>query len=108
EWIAPLSANASVPENAYVLAALDLAEPSPVWTTVIDRLRTAASAERDPGRARTALIYALARAGRVSEAQAEFVKIDGRAKPHPLIEELRSFLQRASSTGDAGAAEAPK
>ncbi|HEY4104408.1 MAG TPA: tetratricopeptide repeat protein [Polyangiaceae bacterium] len=102
EWIAPLSSNASVPENAYVLAALDLAEPSPVWSSVIDRLRTAAAAERDPGRARAALIYALARAGRVSEAQAEFSKIDGRSKPHPLLEELRAFLQRMSGAVDAG------
>ncbi|HEX3774659.1 MAG TPA: tetratricopeptide repeat protein [Polyangiaceae bacterium] len=102
EWIAPLSSNASVPENAYVLAALDLAEPSPVWSSVIDRLRTAASAERDPGRARAALIYALARAGRVGEAQAEFTKIDGRSKPHPLLEELRAFLQRMNGAADAG------
>ena len=107
EWLAPLSANASVPENAYVLAALDLADPSPVWPSVIDRLRSAAAAERDPGRARAALIYALARAGRVSEAEAEFAKIDGRPKPHPLLEELRAFLQRAKrsmgATGDSPA-----
>ncbi|HWZ91192.1 MAG TPA: zinc-ribbon domain-containing protein [Polyangiaceae bacterium] len=108
EWIAPLSSNASVPENAYVLAALDLGEPSPVWPSVIDRLRTAAAAERDPGRARAALIYALARAGRMSEAQAEFTKIDGRTKPHPLLEELRAFLQRASTASDAGVDAAPK
>jgi len=106
EWIAPLSSNASVPENAYVLAALDLGEPAPSWPSVIDRLRTAASAERDPGRARAALIYALARAGRLSEAQAEFAKIDGRTKPHPLLEELRAFLQRAGSSTDA-AVDAP-
>jgi predicted Zn finger-like uncharacterized protein len=103
EWLGPLSANASVPENAYVLAALDLADPAPVWPSVIDRLRTAAAAERDPGRARAALIYALARAGRSSEAEAEFAKIDGRPKPHPLLEELRAFLQRAErSAGGAG------
>jgi len=103
EWLGPLSANASVPENAYVLAALDLADPAPVWPSVIDRLRTAAAAERDPGRARAALIYALARAGRLSEAEAEFAKIDGRPKPHPLLEELRAFLQRAERTaGPAG------
>jgi predicted Zn finger-like uncharacterized protein len=106
EWLAPLSANASVPENAYTLAALDLAEPTPVWPSVIDRLRTAAAAERDPGRARAALIYALARGGRMSEADTEFVKIDGRPKPHPLLEELRSFLQRAKSSVDAGSADA--
>jgi len=108
EWIAPLSSNASVPDNAYVLAALDLGEPSPVWPSVIDRLRMAASAERDPGRARAALIYALARAGRMSEAQAEFSKIDGRPKPHPLLEELRAFLLRASSGADAGVGNAAK
>ena len=103
EWLGPLSANASVPENAYVLAALDLAEPAPVWPSVIDRLRTAAAAERDPGRARAALIYALARAGRLDEAEAEFAKIDGRSKPHPLLEELRAFLKRAKSSVDSGA-----
>jgi predicted Zn finger-like uncharacterized protein len=102
EWLGPLSANASVPENAYVLAALDLAEPAPVWPSVIDRLRTAAAAERDPGRARAALIYALARAGRLNEAEAEFAKIDGRPKPHPLLEELRAFLKRAKSSVDSG------
>jgi tetratricopeptide (TPR) repeat protein len=106
EWLAPLAANASAPENAYVLAALDLADPAPVWPSVIDRLRTAASAERDPGRARAALIYALARAGRISEAEAEFAKIDGRPKPHPLLEELRAFLQRAKRSVDA-AGDAP-
>lgn len=106
EWLGPLSANASVPENAYVLAALDLADPAPVWPSVIDRLRTAAAAERDPGRARAALIYALTRAGRMSEAEAEFAKIDGRPKPHPLLEELRAFLLRAKRSQD-GATEAP-
>jgi tetratricopeptide (TPR) repeat protein len=111
EWLSPLSANPSVPENAYVLAALDLAELSPVWPSVIDRLRTAAAAERDPGRARAALIYALVRADRLSEAEADFAKIDGRAKPHPLLEELRAFLARAGrgagGMGGAGNA-APK
>ena len=108
EWLAPLSANASVPENAYVLAALDLAEPNPIWPTAIDRLRTAASAERDPGRARAALIYALASSGRMSEADAEFSKIDGRAKPHPLLEELRAFLQRAKRSVEAAGDAPPK
>jgi len=108
EWLGPLSANASVPENAYVLAALDLADPAPVWPSVIDRLRTAAAAERDPGRARAALIYALARAGRLSEAEAEFAKIDGRPKPHPLLEELRAFLQRAKRSADGAGDTASK
>ncbi|HYQ31480.1 MAG TPA: tetratricopeptide repeat protein, partial [Polyangiaceae bacterium] len=101
EWLAPLSANPSDPENAYVLAALDLADIAPVWPSVIDRLRTAAAAERDPGRARAALIYALARASRINEAEAEFAKVDGRPKPHPLLEELRAFLVRAKRSVDA-------
>ncbi|MEO8903797.1 MAG: zinc-ribbon domain-containing protein [Polyangiaceae bacterium] len=108
EWLAPLSANASVPENAYVIAALDLAEPRPVWPSVIDRLRTAAAAERDPGRARAALIYSLASAGRIGEAETEFAKIDGRPKPHPLLEELRSFLARARRTVDTSSGSDPE
>ena len=103
-----MSANGSVPENAYVLAALDLAEPAPVWPTVIDRLRTAAAAERDPGRARAALIYSLARANRLDEAELEFSKIDGRPRPHPLLEELRSFLRRAKSSVGATSDRQPK
>lgn len=47
--IAPIAEKASEPENAYVLAALDLAEPTPVWAPIIDRLRTAAAAERNLG-----------------------------------------------------------
>jgi len=108
EWLTPLSANASVPENAYVIAALDLAEPSPVWPSVIDRLRTAAAAEREPGRARAALIYSLASAGRISEAETEFAKVDGRSKPHPLLEELRSFLSRAKRSLAASGGSAPQ
>lgn len=108
EWLAPLSANASVPENAYVLAALDLAEPNPVWPSAIDRLRSAAAAERDPGRARAALIYALVRANRLAEADSEFAKLDGRPKPHPLLEELRAFLKRAKLSSDGAGDTLPK
>src|SRR4029453_9241959 len=68
--VAPLSASAS-PEDAYVLAALDLAEPQPAWASVIDRLRTATGSERGLGRARAALIYALVRSGQVSVAKSE-------------------------------------
>jgi predicted Zn finger-like uncharacterized protein len=108
EWLAPLSANAGVPENAYVLAALDLADLAPVWPSVIDRLRTAAAAEHEPGRARAALIYALVRANRMSEAEVEFAKIDGRPKPHPLLEELRAFLVRARRSVEAAGDAPPK
>jgi tetratricopeptide (TPR) repeat protein len=98
EWIAPVSSNASQPENAFVLAALDLSDPAPVWASVIDRLRTAAAGEREPGRARAALIYALARAERVTEARSELSKLEAQPKPHLLLEELRSFLSRFPAT----------
>jgi tetratricopeptide (TPR) repeat protein len=94
EWIAPVSSNASQPENAFVLAALDLSDAAPVWASVIDRLRTAAAGEREPGRARAALIYALARADRVAESRAELSKLEAEPKPHVLLDELRGFLSR--------------
>jgi predicted Zn finger-like uncharacterized protein len=104
EWIAPVSSNASQPENAFVLAALDLSDPAPVWASVIDRLRTAAAGEREPGRARAALIYALARAERVAEARSELVKLEAQPKPHALLDELRGFLSRFPATAADGAA----
>jgi tetratricopeptide (TPR) repeat protein len=106
EWIAPVSSNASQPENAFVLAALDLSDPAPVWASVIDRLRTAAAGEREPGRARAALIYALARADRVAEARAELAKLEAQAKPHVLLDELRGFLSRFPATAADAAAPA--
>lgn len=106
EWIAPVSSNASQPENAFVLAALDLSDASPVWASVLDRLRTAAAGEREPGRARAALIYALARAERVGEARAELAKLEAQPKPHILLDELRGFLARFPATA-SDAAPAP-
>jgi predicted Zn finger-like uncharacterized protein len=103
EWIAPIAAQASDPQNAYVLAALDLSEAAPAFGTVIDRLRAAAVSERESARARGALIYALVRAGRVVEAETELAKIAGLARPHPLAEELRAFVVRFSAPVDAGA-----
>jgi tetratricopeptide (TPR) repeat protein len=103
EWIAPVSSNASQPENAFVLAALDLSDAAPVWASVIDRLRTAAAGEREAGRARAALIYALARADRVADARAELTKVEAQSKPHPLLDELRGFLSRFAATPAAAA-----
>lgn len=102
EWIAPIAANSADPQNAYVLAALDLAEAAPVWSTVIDRLRAAAVSEHEIARARGALIYALVRAGRVVEADTELAKVSGTAFTHPLAEELKSFVGRFSTTLDGG------
>jgi predicted Zn finger-like uncharacterized protein len=107
EWIAPVSSNASQPENAFVLAALDLSDATPVWASVIDRLRTAAAGEREPDRARAALIYTLARADRAVEARAELAKLEAQPRPHVLLDELRGFVSRFPGGAAGSAAPAP-
>jgi predicted Zn finger-like uncharacterized protein len=106
EWIQPVAANPADPQNAYVLAALDLAEAAPAWSTVIDRLRAAAVSGKDVGRARATLIYALVRAGRVVEAGTELAKVENADRPHPLLPELKGFVARFSTPLDAGVADA--
>lgn len=96
------------PETAYVLAALDLAEAEPLWSTVIERLKVASSAETGPGRARAALVYALARAGDAAGARAEVERLVAMTRAHPLLPLLRAFADRAAPADarDAGAADA--
>ncbi len=101
--IGPIASQASEPANAYVLAALDLAEPSPTWASVIERLRTASAAERGMGRARAALVYALVRSGNLSGASTELDKSGARAKSHPLYDDLAAFVARHEKVADAGA-----
>jgi tetratricopeptide (TPR) repeat protein len=100
--VGPISKDASRPENAYVLGALDLAETTPTWSTVVDRLRTAAADEHGAGRARPTLIYALARSGDIAEAASELKKLESAAKHHPLLGELRRFVERHSAAVDGG------
>jgi predicted Zn finger-like uncharacterized protein len=92
---------ASQPETAYVLAALDLAEPEPVWATVIERLRIAAAGEGDAGRARAALVYALARSGDGPAASAELTKIDTLVRPYPLLPNLHAFVGKTATQSEA-------
>jgi predicted Zn finger-like uncharacterized protein len=96
-YVSRVSGQASQPETAYVLAALDLAEPAPLWTTVIERLRFAAAAEGNAGRAQAALTYALAKSGNVSAARAELAKIEARARPYPLLPSLHAFVDRSAA-----------
>jgi predicted Zn finger-like uncharacterized protein len=98
----------SQPETAYVLAALDLADNDPLWSTVIERLRVAASAESGPGRGRAALAYALARSGDVAGAKAEVDRLAALQRQHVLLPLLRAFADRAkpSTKLDGGVAEA--
>lgn len=108
--VAPIAASPHLPENAYVLAALDLADQAPVWSTLLDRLRIAASAEREWGLSRVALTYALVQAGRLDEARFELDKVRRSKVVVPLLPELTEFVARSqptaepSSTGSATAA----
>ncbi len=87
-------AQAAQPETAYVLAALDLAELDPLWPTVIDRLRVAAGGEGNAGRARAALVYALAKSGDTAGAKTELAKLDAMARPYPLLPQLHAFVDK--------------
>jgi predicted Zn finger-like uncharacterized protein len=105
--VGALGSDASQPETAYVLAALDLAEASPAWPTVIDRLRAAASAERGVGRARAALVYALASSGANDDATAELAKMDASGSAQSgLVARLRAFVQRLAGTPPGASATA--
>jgi tetratricopeptide (TPR) repeat protein len=102
--VSRVAQNASQPETAYVLAALDLDESEPLWPMILERLRIAAAGEGDAGRARAALVYALARSGDAAGAKAELEKLGGLARPYPLIGALRAFITRsAAQAKDAGA-----
>jgi tetratricopeptide (TPR) repeat protein len=94
-YVSKVMGQASQPETAYVLAALDLAEPEPLWTTVIDRLRLAAAGEGNAGRARAALVYALAKSGDAAGAKAELAKLDALTRPYPLVANLHAFVDKA-------------
>src|SRR5260370_12114539 len=95
-YVSNVIAHASQPETAYVRAALDLAEPEPLWATVIERLRMAAAGEGNVGRARAALVYALAKSGDAEGAQAELAKLEAIGRPYPLVPNLRAFIDRTA------------
>jgi predicted Zn finger-like uncharacterized protein len=102
-YVSKITAQATQPETAYVLAALDLSDTQPLWTTVVDRLRLAAAGEGNAGRARAALVYALAKSGELGGAKAELAKLDAMTRPYPLLPALHTFLDRAGVSHDAGA-----
>lgn len=89
-----LASLGSDPRDAYPLAALDLAEPEAPWAAVAERLARLARTEGALGRARAALTYALARAGKLAEAKAEYARLLRSEPPHPLAEPIAAFLRR--------------
>ncbi len=88
-----------------LFAMLDLAEQSPTWTTVIDRLSQASRAEQNLGRARGMLIYALVRSGDIAKAKTELETLVGLPRPHPLIGAFRTFIERVEK--ESGVAAPP-
>ena len=107
-YVTSVAPQASQPDAAYSLAALDLLQgssssPSLPVATIVDRLRLAANAERNAGRARAALVYALARSGDVAGAKAELAKLDALARPYPVSPDLHAWMGLEA----AGAAPAP-
>jgi tetratricopeptide (TPR) repeat protein len=107
ELVSSLSGSSNEPETAYVLAALDMAEDEPVWSTVIERLRTAAGVEGEMGRARAALVYALARSGDGEQARRELEKLSAADNPHPLLPRLKTLVDTVSVTDGGAAVETP-
>ncbi|CAN5625120.1 hypothetical protein BH09MYX1_BH09MYX1_32840 [soil metagenome] len=101
--VSKINAIASQPETSYVLAALDLSEPAPPNAQLLARLREAADAERGLGRARTALVFALARSGDSAAARKEIERLLTLPRPYPLLQPLREYVDRAPApVGDAG------
>ena len=106
-YVSKVTALAYQPETAYVLAALDLAEPAPLWATAIDRLRSAAAGEGNAGRARAALVYALAKSGDATGAKAELARLDGLTRPYPCSPNLHALVDQAPPKAPAERAVAP-
>jgi tetratricopeptide (TPR) repeat protein len=90
------------PEEAIVLALLDLGAPEPAWTTVLDRLQTAARAEQRLGRAAAYYVYAAALAGQPDRAREQLDLLGSYAPPHPLVEPLRRWLAERPAAADGG------
>ncbi len=96
-YVVAVFAQASQPETAYVLAALDLAQPGPPLAAVVDRLRLAAGADARAGRAQAALVYALVKSGDLSGARAELAKLDESARSYPLVPDLHAWVGAAGA-----------
>jgi predicted Zn finger-like uncharacterized protein len=91
--VSPLSAEASNPDNAYSLGALDLAEGESGYPSAIDRLRVAARSEEALGKARGLLIYVLAQSRDGASASAELDKLQRLAPRHRALPVLRSLVE---------------
>jgi predicted Zn finger-like uncharacterized protein len=96
-----IAAQPTEPGNAYVLAMLDLADATPPWPSIIERLALASGAEHSLGRARSAFVYALSASGQPERAESELEKLD---PGHPLFSELTLFVRARRAAGEAAIA----
>jgi len=101
--VAGISASSAQPDNALALAELDLAESKPDWPTVLGRLRTALATDGNLGRARSMLVYALARSGDRAGCKAEIDRLAALPRPHPLVGALRVYISHLTSSVDPNA-----
>lgn len=101
--VGAVSGASSQPDNALVLAELDLAESKPDWSTVQSRLRTAVGGEGNLGRARALLVYALARSSDIAGAKAELERLKSLPRPHPLVGALTGYIARVDRAVDVSA-----
>lgn len=106
--VGPLSAQASDPDNAYSLGALDLSEGPSGYTSAIDRLRVAARPEEALGKARALLVYVLALSGDAAAASAELDKLQTLAPVHRALPALRELVDTAQSRTPAAAQAAQR
>lgn len=95
--VAGFSAQASDPENAFSLGALDLAEGPAGYASAADRLRVAARAEEAHGKARALLIQALIGNGDVPGGRAELDKLAALAPQHLALPNLRRLVEAAQA-----------
>jgi predicted Zn finger-like uncharacterized protein len=90
--VGALSAQASAPDNAYSLGALDLAEGPSGTASALERLRVAARSEEGLGRARPLLIYVLAMSDPAA-ASAELDRLATIAPGHRALPALRAWVE---------------
>lgn len=102
-----LAEHASNPVAAYALAMLDVADESPSWPSVIDRLRLASGGEPVPARAHAALVYALVRSGDREAARSQLQLLESAARPYVLLPALKAFVGPKDADDAASAAPVP-
>jgi predicted Zn finger-like uncharacterized protein len=101
------------PDADRARALLDLGDESPNYSSIIDRLRSAARSERKLGRAQALLVFALARAGKGEAAAKELEALGDLHGSHSLVKALGALVSgpvaAASASGKkAGPKPAPE